>query len=95
MTGFALMGHLLEMAQGGDLQAEVEVSAVDLIPEALEFARMVCSRRGCTATVPLPSNGWMPDRRRSPYRISCMIRRPPAGLLIAVDPADADALLAS
>ena len=40
VTGFALMGHLLEMAQGSDLRAEVEVSAVDLIPEALEFARM-------------------------------------------------------
>lgn len=76
--GFALMGHLLEMAQGSDLRAEVEVSAVDLIPEALEFAAWVCSRRGCTATVPLPSSGWMPDRRRSPCRICCMTPRPPA-----------------
>ena len=40
VTGFGLMGHGFEMAQGSDVALHIDVSAIDLIPEALEFARM-------------------------------------------------------
>lgn len=40
VTGFGLMGHLLEMAQGSDVELHVDVEGIDMIPEALEFARM-------------------------------------------------------
>lgn len=40
VTGFGLMGHLLEMAQGSDVQVRVDINGIDMIPEALEFARM-------------------------------------------------------
>ena len=39
VTGFGLMGHGFEMAQGSDVALHIDVSAIDLIPEALEFAR--------------------------------------------------------
>ena len=40
VTGFGLLGHSYEMAQGSDVELELEVDAIDLIPEALEFANM-------------------------------------------------------
>ena len=40
VTGFSLLGHLLEMTQGSDVQAALHVSQIDLIPEALELAKI-------------------------------------------------------
>lgn len=40
VTGFGLMGHLFEMAQGSDVHITVNVDNVDLIKEALELAKM-------------------------------------------------------
>ena len=40
VTGFGMMGHLLEMAQGSDAALHVDVGGIDMIPEAVEFARM-------------------------------------------------------
>ena len=39
-TGCGLLGHAFEMAQGSDVRLDLEVDGVDLIPEALELARM-------------------------------------------------------
>lgn len=46
------------MAQGSDVELELNVDAIDLIPEALEFANMACCRRVCTGTAPSPSPAW-------------------------------------
>ena len=40
VTGFGLLGHACEMAQGSDVELEIDTAAVDLIPEAVEQARM-------------------------------------------------------
>ena len=40
MTGFGLLGHAFEMAQGSDVEMTINVNAVDLIPESLELAKM-------------------------------------------------------
>ena len=40
VTGFGLMGHMLEMAQGSDVRAVVNVDAIDFIEEAKGFAQM-------------------------------------------------------
>ena len=40
VTGFSLLGHLLEMAQGSGVRAVVHADRVDVIPEALELARL-------------------------------------------------------
>ena len=39
VTGFGMLGHTYEMAQGSDVQITLHVDAIDLIPEALELAR--------------------------------------------------------
>lgn len=40
VTGFGLLGHLSEMVQGSDVRARLQVDQIDLISEALNFARM-------------------------------------------------------
>lgn len=39
VTGFGLLGHAFEMAQGSDVEITLHVEEIDLIPEALELAR--------------------------------------------------------
>ena len=41
VTGFGLLGHGLEMAQGSGVELEIDVGAVDFIPEAAELASKV------------------------------------------------------
>ena len=40
VTGFGMLGHLYEMAQGSDVEVELQTDKVDFIPEALELARI-------------------------------------------------------
>ena len=40
VTGFGFLGHLCEMMQGSGTAAEIQVDQMDLIPEALDLARM-------------------------------------------------------
>ena len=40
VTGFGMLGHLYEVAKGSDVQITLDVDAIDLLPEALELARM-------------------------------------------------------
>ena len=40
VTGFGLMGHLLEMVQGSEISAEIHTDSIELIDEALSAARM-------------------------------------------------------
>ncbi len=40
VTGFGLMGHLYEMVSGSGVSARLDVSAIDLMEKALEFARL-------------------------------------------------------
>lgn len=94
VTGFGLLGHALEMAQGSGVQIELDVSALPIPPEALEFARMGILPEGMYRNrkyaepfvsadgVPLEVQDALYDPQTS------------GGLLIAVDAADADALAA-
>ena len=38
VTGFSFLGHLYEMCSGSGLSAEIDVGAIDFIPQAVEFA---------------------------------------------------------
>ena len=40
VTGFGLLGHLLEMASAAGLGAEIDFAAVPILPEAEEMARL-------------------------------------------------------
>ena len=40
VTGFGMMGHTYEMAQGSDVQITINVDNIDFMPQALDMARM-------------------------------------------------------
>ena len=92
VTGFGLLGHTLEMAQGSEAEVELDVASIDLIPEAVELARMGILPEGMyrnrafaeesvdAGTIELCKQDLLYDPQTA------------GGLLMAVDPADADAL---
>lgn len=92
VTGFGLMGHLLEMAQGSDLTAKLGVSGIAIIPEALAHARdglipagMYRNRKFAEHCV---------DAGSTPRDVQDVLYDPQTagGLLMAVAPGDAGAL---
>ena len=91
VTGFGMIGHLFEMAQGSDTQITLNVDNIDLIPEALELARdgilpegMYRNRTFAQAAV---------DEGDTELAKQDMLYDPQTsgGLVIAIDPSDADA----
>ena len=92
VTGFGMLGHLCEMAQGSDVTAELNVDAVELIPEALELARMGILPEGMYRNREFAQS--MVDAGETELAKQDMLYDPQTagGLLIAVDPTDADAL---
>ena len=93
VTGFSLMGHGLEMAQGSGVELHIRVDSVDLIGEAVELARIGILPEGMyrnrTFAQPYVDPGDVELARQD------VLYDPQTsgGLLIAVDPDDADALL--
>ena len=92
VTGCGLIGHTYEMASGSDTEIILDVDSIDLIPEALELARMGM----------LPA-GMYRNRNFAQAHVDAgdtelakqdMLYDPQTagGLLIAVAPEDADAL---
>ncbi len=92
VTGFSLMGHMLEMMQGSDVSARVETGAVDFLPRVLEFANMGLLPAGVyrnrAYAEPFVDEGALPLMLRD----ALFDPQTSGGLLIAVDPKDADAL---
>lgn len=92
VTGFSLLGHSLEMAQGSGVRLTIDTKSVSVIPAALEFARMGI----------LPA-GMYRNRHFAESRVDCggvetamqdilFDPQTSGGLLMAVDRVDADAL---
>ena len=92
VTGFGLMGHLLEMTQGSDVEAHLSVGDIDLIPEALELAKMGLLPEGMYRNRTF-AEPWV-EVGDTPLHCQDLLFDPQTagGLLMAVDPADADAL---
>lgn len=92
VTGFGLLGHACEMAQGSDVDLELHVADIDLIPEAASLAQMGILPAGMyrnrTFAEPEVEPGqtevWQQDMLYDPQTAG--------GLLMAVAPEDADAL---
>lgn len=89
VTGFGLLGHLLEMAQGSDVLAVLDVKNIDLIDEALEFARMGILPAGMYRNRSFAQE--MVDEGTVELAVQDMLYDPQTsgGLLMAVDQADA------
>ena len=94
VTGFGLLGHGFEMAQGSDVELDISVGSVDLLPEALEFARMGVLPAGMyrnrTFAEPAVDAGTV----ETAVQDLLFDPQTSGGLLMAVAPEDADALLA-
>lgn len=92
VTGFGLMGHGLEVAQGSDTELEIDTQSIDLIEESLEFARMGILPAG------MYRNRTFAEESVDPGEIELAVQdmlydpQTSGGLLIAVHPEDADAM---
>ncbi|MBE6927864.1 MAG: selenide, water dikinase SelD [Ruminococcaceae bacterium] len=92
VTGFGLMGHGLEMAQGSDTQLEIDTKAIDLIEASLEFARMGILPAGMYRNRHFAED-WV-EAGDIELAVQDMLFDPQTsgGLLIAVHPDDAEAM---
>lgn len=95
VTGFGLLGHSYEMAQGSDVEITLNTQAIDLIPEALSFARMGVLPAGMYRNRKYAESAV--EGGAVELAVQDMLYDPQTsgGLLIAVDPNDADALFAA
>ena len=95
VTGFGMLGHLYEMAQGSDVQLTLDVEAIDLIPEALELARMGLLPEGMYRNRTFAQDAVDPGSTELAKQDLLYDPQTAGGLVIACDPADADALFAA
>ena len=94
VTGFGLLGHCCEMAQGSDAQLHIDVGAIDLMEEALQLATIGIIPEGAYrnrafAEAHVDGGGVLLAKQDMLYDPQTS-----GGLLAAVHPDDADALYA-
>ena len=92
VTGFGLLGHTYEMAQGSDVEITLNVDAIDLIPEALEFARIGILPAGMYRNRTFAEPGVDAGDIELAKQDLLYDPQTAGGLLMAVAPEDADAL---
>ena len=94
VTGFGLLGHACEMAQGSDVEIELHMADIDLMDEAVELARMGILAAGMYRNRSF-AEPWVDAGETELCRQDVLYDPQTAGgLLMAVDPADAEALYA-
>ncbi len=94
ITGFGLLGHGFEMAQGSDVTLTIDVGAIDLIPEALELAKMGILPAGMYRNRTFAEPGVDVGDTELAKQDLLFDPQTAGGLLIAVAAEDADALFA-
>ncbi len=92
VTGFSFLGHLYEMCSGSEVSAEINVDAISLIPEALEFARIGILPEGMYRNRTYAEHAV--DTGNTELAVCDLLFDPQTsgGLLAAVSEADADAV---
>jgi selenide,water dikinase len=83
VTGFALLGHLLEMCQGSQVGAKIQLNKIPIIPEALHYLNMGCVPGGTDRNWQSYGHAY-PDLPNEWKNILCDPQTS-GGLLIAVD----------
>ena len=94
VTGFGLLGHLYEMTQGSDLTALLATENISIIPEALTLAEMGILPEGMYRNRTFAEQAVDVGSTDLAVQDALFDPQTAGGLLIAVDPADADALFA-
>lgn len=94
VTGFGMMGHLLEMAQGADVDILVNVGSVDLLPHALEWAALGVLPQGMYRNRHFAESEVVADGIAQATQDLLFCPETSGGLMIAVARDDADALVA-
>lgn len=94
VTGFSLMGHGLELAQGSEAELHLQVDDIELMEEAVELARIGILPEGMYRNRSYAEPYVDPGQVILAKQDVLYDPQTAGGLLIAVDPADADALYA-
>ena len=92
VTGFGLMGHLLEMAQGSDKAAVVDTENIDYINEAKFLAQSGILPEGLYRNRSYAEGFVEPGNIKLSVQDMLFDPQTSGGLLIAVSPEDADML---
>lgn len=92
VTGFGLLGHSLEMAQGSGVELEMDAGAVDFLPEAAELARMGILPEGMYRNRAFAEDSVDPGKTELWRQDLLYDPQTSGGLLLAADPGDAEAL---
>lgn len=95
VTGFGLLGHGVEMAQGSGVELHLETAGITVIPAALDFARMGVLPEGMYRNRSFAEAQVDPGGTELALQDLLYDPQTSGGLLMAVHPADADALLAA
>jgi len=95
VTGFGLLGHLHNMLAASGVSAEIDAASVPLFPHAVELAERGAVPGGTTRNrEALAPHVTFADQVPEPVRVLLFDAQTSGGLLIAVDPDRASALLA-
>lgn len=92
VTGFSLMGHGLEMAQGSDVELHLDVAAINLIQEAVELAGIGILPEGMYRNRSFAQDYVDPGDVTLAIQDVLYDPQTSGGLLMAVDESDADML---
>ena len=92
VTGFGLLGHGLEMAQGSGVEIHLNVNDIDLIPEALELANLGILPEGMYRNREFAESSVDAGKVDLSKQDILYDPQTAGGLLMAADPEDADAL---
>lgn len=93
VTGFGLLGHLTEMAQGSDVHITLRVDEISLPEEAVSFAEMGLIPEGMYRNRQFAEPYVDPGETALAKQDLLYDPQTSGGLLMAVAPGDADALL--
>ena len=94
VTGFGLLGHSYEMAQGSDVAIELHTESICFLPEAVELGKQDCFPGGTERNKHYCSKAVDPGTVSDLTQNLLYDPETSGGLLMAVAPEDAEALLA-
>ena len=94
VTGFGLLGHGLEMAQGSDTELHLQTAGLDFLPRTLDFAGMGILPAGMYRNRSFAADFVEPGQVPLAVQDAMYDPQTSGGLLIAVHPDDADAMYA-